>query len=101
MAQAKPVLLEPVGTLRVTVPDDYVGDVMGDLNKRRGRVSGIEPGDGNQTVIADVPQSEMMDYVIALRAMTQGRGVFSYDVKRYDEVPGNIAEKIIAARQNA
>ena len=96
------MILEPVGTLRVTVPDDYVGDVMGDLNKRRGRVSGIEPGDGNQTVVAEAPQSEMLDYVIALRAMTQGRGNFSYEVTRYDEVPGNIAQKIIdAAKQNA
>ena len=102
IAQAKPVILEPVGTLRVTVPDDYVGDVMGDLNKRRGRVSGIEPCDGSQTVVAEVPQSEMLDYVIALRAMTQGRGSFSYDVTRYDEVPGNIAQKIIdAAKRNA
>ena len=95
--QAKPVLLEPVGTLQVTVPDDYVGDVMGDLNKRRGRVSGIEPKEGSQTILADVPQAEMTDYVIALRAMTQGRGSFAYDVNRYDEVPANVAQKIIDA----
>ena len=97
MTQAKPVLLEPVGTLEVTVPDDYVGDVMGELNKRRGRVSGIEPKDGLQTVVAEVPQSEMTDYVIALRAMTQGRGTFVYEVTRYDEVPANIAQKVIEA----
>ena len=70
---------------------------MGDLNKRRGRVSGIEPKEGSQTILADVPQAEMTDYVIALRAMTQGRGSFVYDVNRYDEVPANVAQKIIDA----
>ena len=75
---------------------------MGELNKRRGRVSGIEPKDGLQTVVAEVPQSEMTDYVIALRAMTQGRGTFVYEVTRYDEVPANIAQKVIeAARKEA
>lgn len=97
MVQAKPVLLEPVGSLRVTVPDAYVGDVMGDLNKRRGRVMSIEPEDGLQTVVAEVPQAEMQEYVIALRAMTQGRGFFTYDLVRYDEVPAAIAQKIIDA----
>ncbi len=99
MAQANPVLLEPVGALHVTVPDDYVGDVMGDLNKRRGRVMGIEPTDGQQTVVAEVPQAEMQDYVIALRAMTQGRGAFTYDFERYEEVPSAVAQKIIDARK--
>ena len=96
MPQANPVILEPVGTLRVTVPDDYVGDVMGDLNKRRGRVMGIEPTNGKQVVLAEVPQAEIVDYVIALRAMTQGRGSFSYDFERYDVVPNLIAHKIIS-----
>ena len=99
IAVAKPVLLEPVGALRVTVPDDYVGDVMGDLNKRRGRVMGIEPEHGQQTVLAEVPQAEMQDYVIALRAMTQGRGFFSYEVQKYEEVPANVAAKIIEAKK--
>ncbi len=99
MVLAKPVLLEPVGTLEVTVSDDYVGDVMGDLNKRRGRVMGIEPKAGKQTIIAEVPESEMLEYVIALRAMTQGRGTFTFDVSRYDEVPANIASKIIEAKK--
>lgn len=99
LPEAGPVLLEPVGALRVYVPDNYVGDVMGDLNKRRGRVLGIEPiedGRGTQAVIAEVPYAEMTDYVIALRAATQGRGRFDYDFVRYDPVPANLSEKIVA-----
>ena len=97
LPQANPVLLEPVGELKVYVPDNYVGDVMGDLNKRRGRVMGIEPAEeGTQVVLAEVPFSEMMDYVITLRAATQGRGRFDFDFIRYDEVPASITEKVIA-----
>ncbi len=97
LPQANPVLLEPVGELKVYVPDNYVGDVMGDLNKRRGRVMGIDPAeDGTQVVLAEVPFSEMMDYVISLRAATQGRGRFDFDFIRYDEVPASITEKVIA-----
>jgi elongation factor G len=97
LPQANPVLLEPVGELKVYVPDNYVGDVMGDLNKRRGRVMGIDPAeDGIQVVLAEVPFSEMTDYVISLRAATQGRGRFDFDFIRYDEVPSSIAEKVIA-----
>ena len=97
LPQANPVLLEPVGELKVYVPDNYVGDVMGDLNKRRGRVMGIDPmDDGTQVVLAEVPFSEMTDYVISLRAATQGRGRFDFEFIRYDEVPGSIAEKVIA-----
>ena len=98
--KAQPILLEPVGELRVTIPDDYVGDVMGDVNKRRGRVLGIEPVEakpGYQTVLAEVPQPEMGDYVIALRASTQGRGRFDFEFVRYEEVPAAVAEKVIAA----
>ncbi|MFR5889534.1 MAG: hypothetical protein ACLUFM_00765 [Lachnospiraceae bacterium] len=98
---ADPILLEPVGKLNVTVPDALVGDVIGDLNKRRGRVLGMNPAEGKSgfTVVeADVPKSEMTDYVIALRAMSQGRAHFTFKVERYEEVPGNIAQKIIAAR---
>ena len=97
LPQANPVLLEPVGELKVYVPDNYVGDVMGDLNKRRGRVMGIDPmDDGTQVVLAEVPFSEMMDYVISLRAATQGRGRFDFDFIRYDEVPASITEKVVA-----
>ena len=93
---ANPVLLEPVGSLKVYIPDNYVGDVMGDLNKRRGRVMGIDPAeDGVQVVLAEVPYAEMTDYVIALRAATQGRGRFDFDFIRYDEVPASLTDKII------
>ena len=101
LPKADPILLEPVGKLNVTVPDALVGDVIGDLNKRRGRVLGMNPAEGKSgfTVVeADVPKSEMTDYVIALRAMSQGRARFTFKVERYEEVPGNIAQKIIAAR---
>lgn len=102
--KANPVLLEPVGELQVIVPDDYVGDVMGDLNKRRGRVLGIEAYEkkaGYQTVIAEVPQAEMNDYVIFLRATTQGRGRFNYNFVRYEEVPSYITEQIVKNANNA
>lgn len=95
--KADPVLLEPVGELKVYVPDSYVGDVMGDLNRRRGRVMGIDTHgkEGYQTVLAEVPAAEMADYVVALRAMTQGRARFDYAVCRYEEVPPAVAKKII------
>jgi len=99
LPKAKPILLEPIGTLKVTVPDSLVGDVIGDLNKRRGRVLGMNPAEGKSgyTVVeADAPKGEMMDYVISLRAMSQGRGSFEFTVDRYEEVPGAVAQKIIA-----
>jgi len=99
LPKAKPVILEPVGALKVYIPDNYVGDILGDLNKRRGKVMGIEPAeDGSETqvVIAEVPFAEMTDYVIALRASTQGRGRFDFDFIRYDEVPASLTDKIIA-----
>ncbi len=104
LPKAKPVLLEPIGSLRVSVPDDYVGDVMGDLNRRRGKVMGIEPTEGKigyQTVVAEVPKAEMADYVISLRAATQGRGRFDFTQDRYDEVPAQIAQKVIEESKNA
>jgi elongation factor G len=102
--KASPTLLEPVGELKVYVPDDYVGDVMGDLNKRRGRVLGIEAYEkkaGYQAVIAEVPQAEMSDYVVFLRATTQGRGRFDYEFVRYEEVPSYITEQVVKKAQNA
>ncbi len=98
LPKAQPVILEPIGELKVRVPDNYVGDIMGDLNKRRGRVMGIEPaedGSSTQVVLAEVPFSEMTDYVINLRAMTQGRGKFDFDFIRYEEVPASLTDKII------
>ncbi len=99
LVNAGPVLLEPVGELKVVVPDDIVGDVIGDLNKRRGRVLGMDHITGKkgyQRLDAEVPQAEMTDYPIALRAMSQGKGSFTYTFARYEEVPGNIAQKVIA-----
>ena len=99
LPQAKPILLEPIGSLKVTVPDSLVGSVIGDLPKRRGTVLGMNPHEkkiGYTVVEADVPKAEMMDYVISLRAMSQGRGSFDFVVDRYEEVPGEVAKKIIA-----
>ena len=95
---ASPVLLEPVGDLSITVPEALVGDVMGDLNKRRGSVMGMEPASkkGYTTVQAIAPKAELMDYPTTLRAMTQGRGSFAFKVTGYDVVPGNITAKVIA-----
>ncbi len=104
LPKAKPILLEPVGTLLVTVPDAMVGDVIGDLNKRRGRMLGMNPTEGKKgytTLEADVPKAEMGDYVIALRAGTQGHGSFSFNVTRYDEVPASVAQKVIAEQSIA
>ncbi|MBE6529077.1 MAG: elongation factor G [Ruminococcaceae bacterium] len=97
LEEAAPVILEPVGDLFISVPESMVGDVMGDLNKRRGSVMGMEPTPdhkGYTTVQATAPKSEILDYPIVLRAMTQGRGSFTYQVTGYDVVPGNLAAKI-------
>ncbi len=99
LPKAKPILLEPIGSLKVTVPDSLVGDVIGDLNKRRGRVLGMNPHErkaGYTVIEADVPKGEMTDYTIALRAMSQGRGSFDFTIDRYEEVPASVAQKIIA-----
>ncbi len=96
--QANPVLLEPIGELKVDVPDNYTGDVMGDLNKRRGRVMGMDPdGHGGQTIVAEVPMAEMGRYAIDLRSMTQGRGSFTFHFVRYEDAPQPVQEKVIAA----
>lgn len=105
LPKANPVILEPVGTLKVRVPDGLVGDVIGDLNKRRGRVLGMNPDEhakGRTIVEAEVPMAEMANYTIALRALSQGRGVFEYEFTRYEEAPANVAQKIIEdAKKNA
>ena len=96
MPNAMPTLLEPVGALAVTVPDSYMGDVIGDLNKRRGRVMGMNPdNEGNTVVEAEVPMAEMGTYAIDLRAMTQARGTFTLRFERYEEVPKASQAKII------
>ena len=97
LPEAKPVLMEPIGELKVTIPDSYLGDVMGDLNKRRGRVMGMNPtGDGEQVLEAEVPMAEMMSYAIDLRSMTQSRGTFTFNFVRYEDCPGAAQEKAIA-----
>jgi len=101
MPKAMPTLLEPVGALAVTIPDSYMGDVIGDLNKRRGRVMGMNPDrDGNTVVEAEVPMAEMSSYAIDLRAMTQARGSFTLTFERYEEVPKANQAKIIEDAKN-
>ncbi len=97
LESAGPVLLEPVGDMKITVPEALVGDVMGDLNKRRGSVMGMEPSEkkGYTVVQAIAPKAELMDYPIVLRAMTQGRGSFEFSVTGYDVVPANITAKVV------
>ncbi|WP_418223092.1 elongation factor G [Clostridium isatidis] len=94
MAKADPVLLEPIAKVEVTVPEEYMGDVIGDLNSRRGRIEGMEAVNGAQVIRSFVPISEMFGYATTLRSRTQGRGVYSMTFDHYEEVPKNIQEKI-------
>lgn len=97
--EASPVLLEPIASLTVTIPDDYTGDVMGDLNKRRGRVLGMNPvSGGRQEIVADIPMTELFGYCTVLRSMTGGRGVYSYEFTRYEQAPSDVQEAEIAKR---
>ncbi|NMA49498.1 MAG: elongation factor G [Tissierellia bacterium] len=97
MEAAKPILLEPIMKVEVSIPDDYMGDVMGDMNKRRGRILGMEQqSDGTQKITAEAPHSELFEYAIDLRAMTQAKGSFTMEFSKYEEVPLMVAEKIIA-----
>lgn len=98
---ASPTLLEPIGTLNVTVPDDVMGDVIGDINKRRGRVLGMNPIQGRkQEIIAEIPMSEMGDFPTAMRSIAQGRAVFEFKFERYEEAPPFVAQKVIAENQD-
>ena len=98
---ATPVLLEPIATMKVVVPDKYTGDVMGDLNKRRGRVLGMNPVEvGKTEITADVPYMEIYGYMTDLRSMTGGSGLFSYEFARYEQTPSDIQEKEVAARSS-
>ena len=95
IAQANPVLLEPVNKIEVYIPSSYMGDVIGDINKRRGRVLGMNPqGDGTEQVIAEVPAAELAKYAIDLRSMTQARGRFTQEFVRYEEAPPNVTQKV-------
>jgi len=94
--KAKPVILEPIYTYKITIPDNYTGDILGDMNKRRGRILGMETVDGLQEITAEAPLVEMLKYATDLRSMTQGRGKFSSELLGYEEVPFSAQEKIIA-----
>ncbi len=97
--EASPVLLEPIASLKVTVPDDYTGDVMGDLNKRRGRVLGMNPiAGGKQVIEADIPMTGLFGYCTVLRSMTGGRGTYEYQFARYEQAPADVQQKEIEAK---
>ena len=94
--QAQPILLEPIMKLKITVPEEYMGDIMGDINKRRGKILGIELGSrGKQIIYAQAPQAETFKYAIDLRSMTQGRGYFEMELEKYSELPNQLAQKVI------
>ncbi|MBR4035909.1 MAG: elongation factor G, partial [Oscillospiraceae bacterium] len=96
LKDASPCLLEPIGTLDAFVPDNNTGDVMGEVNKRRGRVLGIEPvGDGLQKVSAECPMSEMSDFTTYIRSLTAGRGYFTFEFTRYEQLPSHMEGKVI------
>jgi len=99
MADARPILLEPIVKLKVTVPESYTGDIMSDLNNKRGRVGGITPQDGSNVIEAEVPQAEILRYAIDLKSLTQGRGRYTYEFSHYEEVPTFVAQKIISERE--
>ncbi len=98
---AKPILLEPIMTVEVLVPDQFMGDIMGDMNTRRGRILGMEKSGNLQCIKAHAPLSEMYSYAIDLRSMTQGRGYFTMEFHSYEELPQNLAEKVVAAAKAA
>ncbi len=101
LTQANPVLLEPIGTLRVVIPEEMMGDIIGDINKRRGRILGMNSVEnGNEEVTAEVPMAEMHKYAIDLRSMSQGRGSFELTFERYEEAPPNVAQKVIEAAKS-
>jgi elongation factor G len=93
--QAQPVLLEPIMEITIITPDEYMGDIMGDLNGRRGRVLGMDSKGKNQVIKANVPMAEFLTYAPDLRSMTGGRGMFFMEFSHYDEVPAQLAEKIV------
>ena len=96
--QAKSVILEPIMKVEITVPEEYMGDVIGDVNSRRGRMEGMEAVDGMQEIRAFIPLSDMFGYATDLRSKTQGRGTYSMVFSHYDEVPKSVLETIVATR---
>ncbi|HEY6398530.1 MAG TPA: elongation factor G, partial [Solirubrobacteraceae bacterium] len=100
-ARAKPVLLEPVFAVEVVTPEEFMGDVIGDLNRRRGQVTGMEQRSGAQVLNAYVPLAEMFGYATDLRSTTQGRATYTMQFERYEEVPPSIAEKLAGGEKEA
>ncbi len=96
ITEANPVLLEPIMHLDIVIPDEFMGDILGDMNRRRARVLGMEQVEDGQKVSVEVPMAEILDYPIALRSMTQAKGAFTQEFIRYDEVPQHMANKIIS-----
>ena len=97
LEQADPVLLEPIMLVTLTVPEDCVGEVIGDLNSRRGRPQGMEPAGAMTEIKAEVPMAELLSYAPDLRSITAGQGDYSMELLRYEEVPGHLAQKLVAA----
>jgi elongation factor G len=93
--QAHPVLLEPIMNVTITTPEDFMGDIMGDLNGRRGKVLGMDSAGRNQIIKANVPMAEFLTYAPDLRSMTGGRGIYSMEFSHYDEVPAQMTDKVI------
>jgi elongation factor G len=101
MENGKPILLEPIMTLEVTVPEDFTGDIISDLNTKRARVAGMNPGGGKNIIEATVPQAEVLNYAIDLKSITQGRGTFTLEFDHFEEAPQMVTQKIVAERQAA
>ena len=99
LSQGQPILLEPIMNIIITIPEDFTGDIVGDLNTKRARVQGMNPEDGNNVIEAQVPLAEVLRYAIDLKSITQGRGSYTIELSYYEEVPSHITQKIIATRQ--
>ena len=101
MENGKPILLEPIMNLEVTVPEDFTGDIISDLNTKRAHVAGMNPGGGKNIIEAQVPQAEVLNYAIDLKSITQGRGTFTLEFDHFAEAPQMVTQKIVADRKAA
>ncbi len=99
LAQGQPVLIEPIMNISITIPENFTGDIIGDLNTKRAKVQGMNPGGGTNIIDAQIPQAEILRYTIDLKSITQGRGSYTVEFSHYEQVPPPIAQKIIAERQ--
>jgi elongation factor G len=96
MSEGQPILLEPIVNIHITVPDNFTGDVIGDLNTKRARVLGMTPQDGSNVIEAQAPLAEVQRYATTLRSITQGRGSYTIEFSHYEEVPAHVVQKIVA-----